>query len=127
MLSQKEFYESKIEEYSNIITSDPNNAKNYHYRARAKIELRELSKGESHEYKVKSHEYKSAIEDLDKAIELEPRYYHQMWNYHLRARVYYERNDSEKALSDINKAVNIDPINYENYKLKKDIDRAIGL
>lgn len=60
MLSKKEFYESKIAEYSNIITSDPNNAKNYHYRARAKIELKELSKDES-------HEYKSAIEDLDKA------------------------------------------------------------
>ena len=109
MLSQKEFYESKIEEYSNIITLDPNNAKNYHYRARAKIELRELSKGESHEYKVKSHEYESAIEDLDKAIELEPRYYHQMWNYHLRARAKVELKEYDSAIEDLDKALRLHP------------------
>lgn len=110
MLSKKEFYESKIKEYGNIINSDPNNAKNYHYRALAKIELTELLKNEHTELPiVESQEYDSAIEDIDKAIELEPRYYHQMWNYHLRARAKIGLKKYDSAIVDLDKALRLHP------------------
>lgn len=118
-MTKEEFYKKKKEEYDAIIKSNPNNAKNYHYRARAKVELADLLRDEDLDKAIELG--KKAIKDLDKAIELEPREYHQMWNYHLRARANAGLKKYESAIEDLDKALTLHPNKYGqmlNYRLR---------
>ena len=100
--NQQKFYESKIVDYN-----EPCNAKDYHFRARAKVELAEFPDFMI-ENSEKRKKYESAIQDLDEAIERETCNYDQMWNYHLRARAKVGIEEYESALDDLEKALQLD-------------------
>lgn len=112
---KQEFYEAKIEAYA-----EPDTAKDYHYRARAKVELAELINSDIEGGK-KDQMYESAIQDLDEAIEGEKDDYHQMWNYHLRAKAKVGLKNYESAINDLNKGLQLHPDEHGrmwNYHLR---------
>ncbi len=121
---KKKFYKSKIDAYAK-----PGKAKDYHYRARAKVELAELPDFIMAELE-KRQKYESAIQDLDEAIKGEKDDYHQMWNYHLRAKAKVELGKRESAINDLNKALQLYPDEHGrmwNYHLQARVYCDLGL
>ena len=106
---KEKFYEEQIMRYEtqfeNDMSSslDPKYAKDHHYLARAKIEFADLLDEDKFESKRVQRE--QAIGALTTAVNLEETDYHQMWNYHLLARVKTDLREFDIALAYINTAL----------------------
>ncbi len=54
-------------------------------------------------------DYEGAIEDFNKAIELDPE---DNYSFYLRAYCYFELGDFESAIDDLNKSIELDQDNF---------------
>src|SRR5271165_4018575 len=90
---QRRDYDKAINDYTEAIRLDPNDAKAYHNRGRA--------------YHYTKH-YDKALSDYTEAIRLDP---NDGANYYDRGLAYYDNKDYDKAISDFTEAIRLDP-NY---------------
>jgi tetratricopeptide (TPR) repeat protein len=110
----KQDYDRAIQDYSEVIRLDPNDARAFYARGNA--------------YRDKQ-DYDRAIQDYNEAIRLDPNHSYVFTN---RGNVYFYKQDYDRAIQDYNEAIRLDP-NYANafynrgnaYYRKQDYDRAI--
>jgi tetratricopeptide (TPR) repeat protein len=112
---QTQVYDRAIEDYTDALRLDGNNAVIY------------LNRGEAYTQKA---DYDPAIADFNQAIRLNPNYARA---YISRGLTYNYKGDGDKAIADYNQAIKVDPNDaaaYHNrggvYNDKKDYDRAIA-
>lgn len=86
---------SVIEEYTNVIADNPNDANAYCSRGIV--------------YALRG-QYDLAVPDFDKAIEINPNY---VYAFYMRGEMYGKKGDTESAIKDFNKAIELSP-RYEN-------------
>jgi tetratricopeptide (TPR) repeat protein len=107
-------YVKKGEEY--LRTRDYDRAIEYFTKAINKGGLSTKDSAITHKYRAFAYnakgKYDAAIEDLNKAIELDPKYYAA---YSDRGVVFAEKNQDDLALADFNKAIDLNPQYYMTY------------
>jgi tetratricopeptide (TPR) repeat protein len=110
-------YKRAIQDFNFAITIDPNNADALLARDAVKKVLGETSNERSAEgeIKVNSANYMGAIQDWNKAIELDPS---NDTYYKLRGGNKYKLEDYRGAIQDWNKAIELDPSNDTYYALR---------
>jgi tetratricopeptide (TPR) repeat protein len=110
-------YVKKGEEY--LRTRDYDQAIEYFTKAINKGGLSTKDLAITHKYRGFAYnakgKYDAAIEDLNKAIELDPTYYAA---YSDRGVVFAEKNQDDLALADFNKAIDLNPQYYMTYYYK---------
>ena len=106
-LEQKN-YDKAIEEFTQAIQLDPNNAKYYNNRCTTFIS---------------SGKYDAAIEDCNTAIKLNPKY---AFAYNNRGLAFYNKNEYNKAISDFSQAINLDPKYAMPYNNRGQTYEALG-
>lgn len=101
-------YKLAIPEFDKAIELNPNDALTYFYRgaAYAKWGDSHVTLHQSKERDEISNEYAHALQDLGKAIELNPNLADA---YSLRGKVYVRVQQNEQALQDLDKAIALDP------------------
>jgi tetratricopeptide (TPR) repeat protein len=111
----KNDYDSAIEDYTELIKHDLNNADYYLWRANSN---------------KKKKDYDNAIADYTEAIRIKPDY---ISAYSMRGIMYEEKKDYDRAIADYRTIISIDPDNTDAYEklshvyndMKKDYDHAI--
>ncbi|MDR0684122.1 MAG: tetratricopeptide repeat protein [Spirochaetaceae bacterium] len=113
--ADKKDYDRAIEEYTQAILLDPDNAYAYH------------SRGDAYYWE---DDYDRAIADYDQAIRLDP---DNAYAYHSRGDAYYWKDDYDRAIADYDQAIRLNPdedLHYSSrgkaYQWKDDYDRAIA-
>jgi len=108
-------YDAAIQEFTEAIRLDPNNARAYAYR------------GISYSNK---NDYDRAIADHTQTIRLLP---NDAMVYYNRGSVYYQKKDYDYAITDLTQAIKLNPNNADAYDYrglsyynKRDYDRAIA-
>lgn len=89
--------EAALIDFGSAISLQPNEASNYHWRARCYLEAKN---------------YISALADFDKAIELEP---DKGFRYNWRGSCHFEAKDILTALTDFNKAIELQPDSISSF------------
>jgi tetratricopeptide (TPR) repeat protein len=74
-------------------------------------------------FKNRGHAYYRAIADLDKAVEIDPRYAAAIsW----RGNAYQRKGDMERAIADYGKAIELDPLYAAPYNNRRDLYSGNG-
>jgi tetratricopeptide (TPR) repeat protein len=102
-----------FDHFTKVISLNPNDSMSYYRRARAYAGLTDPANSVT----GKEEELQKGVDDLTKAIALDPQNYEA---YILRGLVYHEQEKSEPAIADFTKAIDLKPSSPAAYSLRGD-------